>query len=92
VARLAIQNGGQAVIQQSDVREFVGYSTTHNANYSQYQNANWQKNRNAYNYRGQYGNNTQGNANAYTYGNDYGNSTTTALYNAHSRFLVIRFR
>ena len=96
VAKLAVQNGGQAVVQQSDVREFVGYSTSNNANYSQYQNANWNRNGGGYNQRGPYGNRSgnwgNGNANSYTYGNAYGNSTTTALYNAHSRFLVIRFR
>jgi len=84
VAKLALQNGGQAVIQQSDVRQFVGYSTSNNAN--------WNQNRNGYNNRGQYGNWSNGNANRYTYGNASGNSTTTALYNANSRFLVIRYR
>ena len=39
-----------------------------------------------------YGHWKNGNANRYTYGNASGNSTTTALYNAHSRFLVIRYR
>jgi len=96
VAKLAMQNGGQAVIQQSDVREFVGYSTSNNANYSQYQNANWNRNGGGYNQYGQsgnrYGNWNNGNANRYTYGNANGNSTTTALYNAHSRFLVIRYK
>jgi hypothetical protein len=92
VAKLAMQNGGQAVIQQSDVREFVGYSTSNNANWNQYQNANWNQNRNGYNNRGQYGNWSNGNANRYTYGNANGNSTTTALFNAHSRFLVVRYR
>jgi hypothetical protein len=96
VAKLAVQNGGQAVVQQSDVREFVGYSTSNNANYYQYQNANWNRNGSGYNQRGQCGNSysnwRNGNANSSTYGNAYGNSTTTALYNAHSRFLVIRFR
>ena len=86
VAKLALQNGGQAIIQQSDVRQFVGYSTSNNANWNQYQN------RNGYNNRGQYGNWSNGNANRYTYGNASGNSTTTALYNANSRFLVIRYR
>ena len=92
VAKLALQNGGQAVVQQSDMREFVGYSTSGNANYYQYQNANWNRNGGGYNNRGQYGNWGNGNANRYSYGNATGNSTTTALYNAHSRFLVIRFR
>jgi hypothetical protein len=96
VAKLAMQNGGQAVIQQSDFREFVGYSTSNNANYSQYQNSNWNRNAGGYNQRGQYGNRSgnwgNGNSNTYTYGNANGNSTTTALYNAHSRFLVIRYR
>ena len=96
VAKLAMQNGGQAVIQQSDFREFVGYSTSNNANWNQYQNANWNQNRNGYNQHGQgvnrYGNWSQGHANNYTYGNASGHSTTTALYNAHSRFLVIRYR
>jgi hypothetical protein len=96
VAKLALQNGGEAVVQQSDIREFVGYSTSNNANYSQYQNSNWNRNSGGYNQHGQggnsYGNWRNGNANSSTYGNAYGNSTTTALYNAHSRFLVIRFR
>jgi len=96
VAKLALQNGGEAVVQQSDIREFVGYSTSNNANYSQYQNSNWNRNSGGYNQRGQYGNRSgnwgNGNANTYTYGNANGNSTTTALYTAHSRFLVIRFR
>lgn len=92
VARLALKNGGQAVIQQADERQFVGYSTSNNANWNQYQNANWNQNRSGYNNRGQYGNWSNGNANRYTYGNAYGNSTTTALYNAYSRFLVIRYR
>jgi len=96
VAKLALQNGGQAVVQQSDVREFVGYSTSNNANYSQYQNSNWNRNAGGYNQHGQYGNRSgnwgNGNANTYSYGNANGNSTTTALYTAHSRFLVIRFR
>ena len=88
VAKLAMQNGGQAVIQQADFREFVGYSTSNNANYSQYQNANWNSNGGG----NRSGNWNNGNANRYTYGNANGNSTTTALYNAHSRFLVIRYR
>ena len=92
VAKLALQNGGQAVIQQSDVRQFVGYSTSNNANWNQYQNVNWNQNRNGYNNRGQHGNWSNGNANRYTYGSANGNSTTTALFNAHSRFLVIRYR
>lgn len=92
IARLALQNGAQAVIQQSDLREFVGYSTSGNANWNQYQNANWNRNRGGSNNRGQYGNWSNGNASAYTYGNANGNSTTTALYNAHSRFLAVRFR
>jgi hypothetical protein len=92
VAKLALQNGGQAVIQQSDIRQFVGFSTSNNANWNQYQNANWNQNRNGYNNNGQYQNWGNGNANRYTYGNANGNSTTTALYNAHSRFLVIRYR
>ena len=96
VAKLALQNGGQAVVQQSDVREFVGYSTSNNTNYYQYQNANWNRNGGGYNQRNQggnsYGNWRNGNANSSSYGTAYGNSTTTALYNAHSRFLVIRYR
>jgi hypothetical protein len=88
VAKLAMQNGGQAIIQQSDVRQFVGFSTSNNANWNQYQNANWNSNGGG----NRSGNWNNGNANRYTYGNANGNSTTTALYNAHSRFLVIRYR
>ena len=92
VAKLALQNGGQAVVQQSDVRQFVGFSTSNNGNWNQYQNANWNQNRNGYNNNGQYANWGSGSSNRYTYGNANGNSTTTALYNAHARFLVIRYR
>jgi hypothetical protein len=76
VAHLAMQNGGQAVIQQSDVRRFVGYSTSNNANWNQYQSNNGNCH----------------NRNSFNYGNASGNSTTTALFNADSRFLVIRYR
>lgn len=76
VANLAIQNGGQAVIQQSDVRRFVGYSTSNDTNWNEYQSNNGNCH----------------NRNSFTYGKASGSSTTTALYNANSRFLVIRFR
>ena len=78
VANLAKKHGGQGVIQQADVREFVGYSTTQNANWNQYQSNNGNcRNRNSY---------------GYGYGNATANATTTPLYNAHARYLVIRYR
>ncbi len=76
IAKLAAQNGGQAVIQQSDVREFAGFSTA--------QNSNWNQN-------GWSSGNGEGASN-YAHGTAYGNSTTTALYNAHARMLVVRYR
>jgi hypothetical protein len=78
VAKLAIQNGGQAIVQQADVREFVGFSSTQNSNWNQYQSNNRDcRNRHS---------------SSYGYGNATANATTTPLYNAHARYLVIRYR
>jgi hypothetical protein len=73
IAKLAVQNGGQAVIRQSDEREFVGFSTAQNANWSE---SSWH----------------EGSGNSQAHGTASGNATTTALYNAHTRVLVVRYR
>jgi hypothetical protein len=76
IARLAAENGGNAVIQQSDVRELAGFSTA--------QNSNWNESGSS--------NGTDENGRSYAHGIASGNSTTVALYNAHARLLVVRYR
>ncbi len=75
VARMAREHGGDAVVMESDVREFTGTYTSGSSNWS------------AANYESSNCRNNSG----YTYGTSYGSSTTTPMYQAHSRFLVLRY-
>ena len=77
VARMAGEHGGDAVVMESDVREFAGTYTSGSSNWSASSYNNKRSN--------------CGNKSGYVYGTSYGTSTTTPLYQAHSRFLVLRY-